>query len=231
MANDCEVYDADSSKSCNSFTDSLLTPFVSYGQNRNICICREGYSFNYNGNICTTGETNRCSDPNAHNCRFSGFSFTGTCVPNALLDDSGQCVCNIGYFEDVTQGENRNRCQECTIPTAPCVGGSDAEQGELPFVKKVAWHPNRKIHGACIVEDNNFIGVATVNNNEVNYFSFDSTLTEDQLKHEKYIKLEGEELENPKTICQHGSDGNVLIFDSTVRGVNIKSDTDRGFVE
>jgi hypothetical protein len=36
---------------------------------------------------------------------------------------------------------------------------------------------------------------------------------------------------DPKTICQHGSDGNVLIFDTSLRKISVDPETDRSFTE
>jgi hypothetical protein len=134
MAEDCEVFDADISTGCHSFTNSILTDFTTHGVDKKKCICEAGKSYDYISGTCTTSDVNRCSDENAHSCTFSGFAYTGRCVPNAILNDEGQCACNVGYYEDNNQGENRDRCQQCSTPHAPCFGPDpNIDQGALPF--------------------------------------------------------------------------------------------------
>ena len=72
------------------------------------------------------------------------------------------------------------------------------------------------------------VGIATVRARHVNYYSFDPSRPTNRLRHEKYFSLEGTFAEeSPVTMCKHGMDDDVLIFDTNVRKISVKSTTDR----
>ena len=191
LASDCSKFDAELSLTCNSNSEAVLTPYLDGAVNKAKCICKPNFTFNYISGVCASDRNNLCSDENAHSCTFVGISFTDQCVPNSEIVSDGRCSCRIGFFEDILQGNNRNRCRECTIPKAPCLGATAVDQGVLPSDTVVSQHTTRGIHGACLVQDNGLIGVATIRHNDLNYYSFDVTKPSSRLTHVKYVRLPG----------------------------------------
>ena len=113
---------------------------------------------------------NPCPDLLAETCCSSLGQRTLTCTEYAYLDySSDTCKCLVGSYLKITG--NTRACVKCDNYPAHCTGPIVIKRSENQKLRLLGPLDSKNIHGVCVVETDSLSGFATVNGNDVNYYT------------------------------------------------------------